>query len=45
MILDNPNKLYSVPDVFYKIAEELDNDDMIDLYGKTLVKRDSNGKY
>ena len=45
MILDNPNKLYSVPDVFYKIAEELNNDDMIDLYGKTLVKRDSNGKY
>ena len=49
MILNNPNKLYAITDVFYEIAGSFDRDNVISLYDnmpKTYVlKRDTDGRH
>ena len=49
MILNNPNKLYAITDVFYEIAGSFDSDNVISLYDnrpKTYVlKRNTDGRH
>ena len=49
LILNNPNKLYAITDVFYEIAGSFDSDNVISLYDnrpKTYVlKRNTDGRH